>query len=107
MIPIFVIVLSAFLCTTSVITDLSPKYVVALGSILIAIAVYYFIVYKRNHLKYMGMYCFVVCTICFLFILCRCNNFPHSNPFGGSSGRFKAIVTKLRFIVLKWQIYFM
>lgn len=55
-IPIIIILLAIFLCTTSVITDLSPKYIVALGSILIACLVYYFIVYKQNHMKYMGMY---------------------------------------------------
>lgn len=49
------ILLSVFLCTTAVITDLSPKYIVATSSILVAIVVYYFIVYRRNHLKYMGM----------------------------------------------------
>lgn len=56
MIPIIVILLAVFLCTTSIIADLSLKYIVALGAILIAFVVYYFTVYKRNNINYMGKY---------------------------------------------------
>lgn len=51
---IFVLLISAFLSVTTLITDLSIKYFIAIGAILLAVTVYSYFVYKRHHLKCMG-----------------------------------------------------
>lgn len=49
-------VLSAFLSVTTIITDLSAKYFIAIASILLAVVTYYFFVYKGHRLRKLGMF---------------------------------------------------
>lgn len=47
-------VLSLFLCITPLITNPSPKYFIAVGSIALAFIIYFFIIYKKYQPKCMG-----------------------------------------------------
>lgn len=55
-IPVVIIVLliSTFLSVTTLITDLSLKYIFAIGAIFLAVVIYTYFVYKNNDLKCMG-----------------------------------------------------
>lgn len=46
------------MCVTPLVTDPSPKYFIAVGSVILAIIIYFFIVYKRYQPKWMGKYIF-------------------------------------------------
>jgi L-type amino acid transporter 9 len=53
-IPVFVILVAAFLALVPIITDPSPKYLLAVFFILAGVAVYVPFVYYRKYPKIMG-----------------------------------------------------
>lgn len=53
-IPIFIMGVAIFLSVVPIVTDPSPKYLFAIGFILLGVAVYYFFIYKNNRPKIMG-----------------------------------------------------
>lgn len=53
---VLVMLISLCLCVIPLVTDPSVKYLIAIGFVVISLVVYYFIVYKRHHLPYMGKY---------------------------------------------------
>ncbi|KAJ8931211.1 hypothetical protein NQ314_015908 [Rhamnusium bicolor] len=50
-IPIFILLISIYLSATPIIMDPSPKYLIALGFVLIGILIYYWFIYKNMRPK--------------------------------------------------------
>lgn len=50
-IPVFILLVAIYLSITPIVTDPSPKYLFALGFILIGVVIYYWFVYKKNQPK--------------------------------------------------------
>lgn len=53
-IAVLVVLMSLFLSITPLITNPSPKYFIAVGSVVLAIIIYFLIVYKQYQPKCMG-----------------------------------------------------
>lgn len=50
-IPILILLVAIYLSITPIVTDPSPKYLFALGFILIGVAIYYWFIYKKRQPK--------------------------------------------------------
>lgn len=68
-IAVLILLISAFLSVTTLVTDLSVKYIFAIGAIIVAVALYGYFVYKRHHLRCMGLFNFNLKSMEFLLIL--------------------------------------
>lgn len=70
---------SLFLCVTPLVTDPTPKYFIAVGSVILAAIVYFFIIYKRYQPKWMSKLLFYFVALLYhmyyIFVLGKVNFF--------------------------------